>query len=93
MYPEGNVLKNLIKPDNEAEAIAMQAILEQHNIQAEIMSFRDTAYDGLFQHQYGWGVIKVKESDYLQAQQIIQEWKGAAPDKIRWDGDAPDPAR
>lgn len=82
-------MKNLIKPDNEAEAIALQAILEQHGIQAEIVSFHDTAYDGLFQHQYGWGVIKVQESEYLQAQQIIQEWKEAAPEKIQWEEDAP----
>jgi hypothetical protein len=87
--PGMNVMKNLIKPANEAEAIAMQSILSQHGIQAKIVSFHDTAYDGLFQHQYGWGVIKVKESDYSQAQQIIQEWQGAAPAEVRWKGENP----
>lgn len=82
-------MKNLVKPENEAEAIAMQAILAQHGIQAEIVSFHDTAYDGLFQHQYGWGVIKVRESDYLEALRIIKEWKEAAPEDIQWEEDTP----
>ena len=89
MWLNGKGMKNLLKPDNEAEAIALQAILKQHGIQAKIVSFHDTAYDGLFQHQYGWGVIKVPESDYPRARQIIQEWKGAAPEKVRWEGDTP----
>ena len=82
-------MKNLVKPENEAEAIVMKTILQQHHIQAEIVSFHDTAYDGLFQHQYGWGVIKVRESDYLQAQQIIKGWKGAAPEKVPWEDGTP----
>ena len=82
-------MKNLIKPENEAEAIALQAILKQHGIQAKIVSFHDTAYDGLFQHQYGWGVIRVPESDYARAGEIIKEWKGAVPEKTRWADDTP----
>ena len=82
-------MKNLIKPENEAEAIVLQAILKQHGIQAKIVSFHDTAYDGLFQHQYGWGVIRVPESDYARAEQIVREWQGAAPEKTSWDGDIP----
>ena len=82
-------MKNLIKPENEAEAIALQAILKQHGIQAKIFSFHDTAYDGLFQHQYGWGVIRVPESDYARAGEIIKGWKGAVPEKTRWEDDTP----
>jgi hypothetical protein len=81
-------MKNLVKPENEAEAIALQAILEQHGIQAKIVSFHDTAYDGLFQSQYGWGVIKVKEADYLLAQSIVTEWIESSPDAVEWDDDS-----
>ena len=81
-------MKNLVKPENEAEAIALKAILEQHGIQAKIVSFHDTAYDGLFQSQYGWGVIKVKEADYLLAQNIVTEWIESSPDAVEWDDDS-----
>jgi type III secretory pathway lipoprotein EscJ len=81
-------MKNLVKPENEAEAIALQAILNQHDIQAEIVSFHDTAYDGLFQSQYGWGVIKVQEADYSQALRIVTEWKEASPKEVRWEEDS-----
>ena len=78
-------MKNLVKPDNEAEAIAMQAVLAEHGIRAEIASFHDTAYDGLFQAQYGWGVLRVRESDYAEAQRIIREWQESSPADVQWE--------
>ncbi len=81
-------MKNLIKPANEAEANAIQSVLEEHGISAEIRSFHDTAYDGLFQSQYGWGVIQVAETDFPEAQRIVQEWMRASPEELPWK-DAP----
>jgi len=78
-------MKNLIKPENEAEANVIKSILEEHGIYAEIKSFRDTAYDGLFQSQYGWGLIRVSERDFSEAQRIVEEWKNASPGKLPWD--------
>lgn len=77
-------MKALIKPENEAEAIALKAILMEHEIEATIVSFHDTAYDGLYQSQYGWGVIKVTEADYPKARKIVAEWKLSAPDDLAW---------
>jgi hypothetical protein len=48
-----------MKPENEAEANVIKSVLAEHGIYAEIKSFHDTAYDGLFQAQYGWGLIRV----------------------------------
>lgn len=45
------ILENII----EAQLIA--SILDEHNIPHRIRSFHDTAYDGLFQFQMGWGAI------------------------------------
>jgi len=45
-----------MQPENQAEANVIKSVLEDHGIYAEIKSFHDTAYDGLFQSQYGWGV-------------------------------------
>ena len=80
-------MKNLIQPQNDAEAAAIKAILEEQGISAEIRSFHDTAYDGLFQAQYGWGVIRVSEVDFAEAKRIIEEWYGAAPGKIPWESE------
>ena len=83
-------MKNLTQPENEAEANVIKAILEEHGIYAEIKSFHDTAYDGLFQHQYGWGVIRVKETDVSEAQKIIEEWQNASPEALPWNKDPED---
>ncbi|MGM0644587.1 MAG: IS1096 element passenger TnpR family protein [Thermodesulfobacteriota bacterium] len=57
----------------------------ENGIHAEIRSFHDTAYDGLFQSQYGWGLIRVSEEDFHEAQRIVKEWKDSSPDKLPWE--------
>ena len=81
---ENQTMKNLMKPENEAEANVIKSVLEEHGIYSEIRSFHDTAYDGLFQSQYGWGVIRVSEVDFPEAQRIIEEWKNASPGELPW---------
>lgn len=78
-------MKNLIKPDNEPEARVLQSLLKQHGIDSQVISYHDTAYDGLFQAQYGWGVIRVAEDDHDEAARIVREWKESAPSDIPWD--------
>ena len=80
-------LTNIYTPANDAEADALQSVLQEHNIYSEVVSFHDTAYDGLYQSQYGWGVIKVNEEDTSVAQKIINAWKMAAPSPLPWDID------
>jgi hypothetical protein len=80
-----STLKTLMKPENEAEANVIKSILAEHGIYAEIKSFHDTAYDGLFQSQYGWGLIRVSETDLPEAQRIIEEWRNAAPEELPWE--------
>ncbi|MEJ2640739.1 MAG: DUF2007 domain-containing protein [Desulfosarcinaceae bacterium] len=77
-------MKNLMQPENEAEANVIKSVLAEHGIYAEIKSFHDTAYDGLFQSQYGWGLIRVSETDFLEAQKIVEEWKKASPEDLQW---------
>ena len=81
---ENQTMKNLIQPENEAEANVIKSVLADHGIYAEIRSFHDTAYDGLFQSQYGWGVIRVFETDFAEAKRIIEEWKAASPGELPW---------
>ena len=84
-------MKNVVQPDNAAEAEALQILLEQNGIRSQAISFHDTAYDGLFQAQYGWGVIRVEDTDYDKAARIIQEWKESSPEELPWRGTMPTP--
>jgi len=43
--------------DNEIEAQLMDSLLTERGIPHEMRSYHDTAYDGLFQTQKGWGYI------------------------------------
>ena len=43
--------------ENTIEAQLIDSILNEQNIPHRIRSFYDTAYDGLFQFQKGWGEI------------------------------------
>lgn len=78
-------MKTLLNPENEAEANAIKSVLEEHGIHAEIKSFHDTAYDGLFQSQYGWGLIRVPEAGFAEAQRLVEEWRNASPEELPWD--------
>jgi hypothetical protein len=41
-----------MKPENEVEANVIKSVLKERGIYAEIKSFHDTAYDGLFRGIY-----------------------------------------
>jgi hypothetical protein len=43
--------------ENAIEAQLVRSILDQHQIPHRIRSFYDTAYNGLFQMQKGWGEL------------------------------------
>ena len=47
----------IIGLENIVEAQLMESILKEKGIPHRIRSFHDTAYDGLFQFQKGWGDI------------------------------------
>jgi hypothetical protein len=42
---------------NQIEAQVVESVLTEHKIPFRIRSFHDTAYDGLFQFQKGWGEL------------------------------------
>jgi hypothetical protein len=43
--------------DNAMEAQVLSSFLDEYEIPHRLRSFHDTAYDGLFQLQKGWGDI------------------------------------
>ena len=57
--------------DNIIEAQLVGSILEERKIPHQIRSYYDTAYDGLFQFQKGWGAIYAPESNKSEIKEII----------------------
>jgi hypothetical protein len=71
--------------NGRVEALQMQGILEQEDIPVFIRTFEETAYDGLFVSQKGWGEIWVAESRLEDAMPIIEELKKNPPPELPED--------
>lgn len=68
-------MKKIISISSEIEAIRIKEILDSNEIPYLVRSFHDSAYDGLFQNQYGWGVLEANESDEDRILKLIKDLK------------------
>ena len=59
--------------DNIIEAQLVESILNEQNIPHLIRSFHDTAYDGLFQVQMGWGKLCAPLSYKQEIAEILND--------------------
>lgn len=48
--------------ENEIEAALLDSILTERDIPHRIQSYHDSAYDGIYQAQKGWGVVMAPEA-------------------------------
>jgi hypothetical protein len=61
--------------ENRFEGDRISQVLQEAGIPFLIKSFLDTAYDGLYIPQKGWGVVLVSEKDREEAEKLIGEVK------------------
>ena len=61
--------------ENRFEGDRISQTLEKAGIRFLIKSFLDTAYDGLYILQKGWGVVMVSEKNKEEAERLIFEIK------------------
>ena len=61
------VLENLI------EAQVLSAALDERGLPHRIRSYHDTAYDGLFQLQKGWGEVQAPESAGPEIRKMLED--------------------
>jgi hypothetical protein len=59
--------------ENALEADRLKVALEQAGIPVLLRSFYDTAYDGIFVAQKGWGHVLVPESQKEEAEKIVAD--------------------
>jgi hypothetical protein len=57
------MMKRILDINSEIEAQRIKEILDTNGISHIIRSFHDSVYDGIFQNQYGWGVLEADEAD------------------------------
>jgi outer membrane protein assembly factor BamE (lipoprotein component of BamABCDE complex) len=68
--------------ENSIEAQLIESVLGEQNIPHRVQSFHDTAYDGLFQFQKGWGAIwapKVHKNTILEILENLRSGKRTKP--------------
>lgn len=69
-------IRQMVKLRNEVEASVMKAALERRRIPHVIRSFHDSAYDGLYQMQSGWGVIEAAEEHRTEIEGVYADLCG-----------------
>ena len=71
-YGESQLVKIAVL-ENAIEAQLIGSILDQRKIPHRLRSYYDTAYDGLFQMQKGWGKLYASQSHKQEILQVIEE--------------------
>jgi hypothetical protein len=66
-------MKKILTLSSEIEAIRIRELLDSNKIPHVIRSYYDTAYDGLFQHQYGWGVLEADEASEDKILELVKD--------------------
>ena len=66
--------------ENAFEADRLRAALEQEGIPVLVRTFHDTAYDGIYVAQEGWGNVEVPESVRQRAEQIVGDVESLFPE-------------
>jgi len=73
--------------ENRFEGDRIRQALEEAQIPYMIKSYLDTAYDGLYIPQKGWGAVMVPEELREKAERIILEVKTSFREEGRDEGD------
>ncbi|NWG02106.1 MAG: DUF2007 domain-containing protein [Syntrophaceae bacterium] len=61
--------------ENRFEGDRISQALQEAGIPYFVKSFLDTAYDGLYIPQKGWGIVMVSKQDQEEAERLISEIK------------------
>ncbi len=49
--------KKILVLENEIEARLLDSVLDERGIPHRMKSYHDSAYDGIYQAQKGWGIV------------------------------------
>ena len=69
----GNRNKDEIILNNEVEARLLSSLLEEEEIPHFLRSYHDSAYDGIFQAQLGWGRIEADARHHDRIRELLDD--------------------
>ena len=67
--------------ENEFEAQLLDSILTERDIPHCLTSYHDTAYNGLYQTQLGWGYLTAPETYKDEIEEILTDLRTKACEK------------
>ena len=65
--------------ENDIEAGLLESILTERDIPHRMRSYYDTAFDGLFQTQKGWGYVSAPDSYHDEIAEILTDLRKGVP--------------
>jgi hypothetical protein len=65
--------KKVMVLENDIEAALLDSILNERDIMHMMVSYYDTAYDGLYQVQRGWGHVSAPAIHHEEIKEIISD--------------------
>ena len=78
----GEDYKKIAVMENLFEAQLLESILQEREIPHRLTSYHDTAFDGLYQAQKGWGYISSLEQYSEEIKEILSEVRNSADDGV-----------
>jgi len=79
--------RKVVVLENEVEATLMEKILSEREIPHLIRSYRDSAYDGLFQAQKGWGHVEAPDEYRDEVKEIHRDLSSGIVEEENADSD------
>ncbi len=73
--------ENVIPIALEIEAKFLEKLLEERNIPAVFISYHDSAFDGIYQLQHGWGHVEVPKERAKDVTRLYEEVRNSRPEK------------
>ena len=79
--------EKIVVLDNEVQAQLVDSVLSERGIPHMMMSYRDAAYDGIFQGQKGWGHIEAPQHYKQEIIDILEDIKRQSSSSLSELGD------
>jgi hypothetical protein len=71
--------ENVIPIDKAIEADFLKSVLQERNIPHVFISYHDTAFNGVYQLQNGWGHVEVPIEFLAEVKSLYEEVQQASP--------------
>ena len=68
---------NVATLENEIEARLLGAVLDEKEVPHTILTYHDTAYDGMYQVQKGWGVVRAEQEFKEEIRAILEDLRSS----------------